>query len=116
VRLPHRLQFGLDLAQTGGFRLETVLRFAEFLLDACALALGVALLRVPQPVLGEVEFFLQRMIVLRHFGLCRELVDLVFKFALDVLDPVQVVARILQPRLGLARRSLYLETPAASSR
>jgi len=52
----------------------------------------------------------------RHLGLHGELFQLPAEFLADVGNPVQVFPRVAQPGLGFARRSLYFDTPAASSR
>jgi hypothetical protein len=56
------------------------------------------------------------VVLLRHLGLAFQLLDLVAQFVADVLDTGDVLAGVGEPISVSRRRSLYLETPAASSR
>ena len=64
----------------------------------------------------RVQLGLQRPVALRGLGLRLEVLDLACELAPDVVDPQQVLARVVEPELGLLRRSRYFDTPAASSR
>ncbi len=96
------------MAQARGFGFQPVLRFGQILVDARALLGGVVLAGKPQAMLGKRQIGLQAAVVLGDFGLRGELLDLGLEFALDVLDAVHVVARVLQPRFGFLAAFLVL--------
>jgi len=106
--LARGFQCRFDVAQARGLGFQPVLRLGEILVDARALLRGVVLPGIPQAVLGKGQVGLQLLVVLGDLGLRGELFDLAPEFALDVLDAVEVVARVLQPRLGFLAALLVL--------
>jgi hypothetical protein len=108
VRLAHRLQLGLDVAQLGqaGFQrgggFGTGGLHALLFLGRVAAASGTtagAASACPGPA-GAVAG--------GHLGLLLELVEVVVQLAQDVVHARQVLARVLQPVLGLAAAFLVL--------
>ena len=69
---------------------------------ALALGGGVATAQVPQEVLLELQVVLQLLVARRDRGLRVELLDLRAELQADVADAREVLARIGEPRLGLA--------------
>jgi hypothetical protein len=102
VRLADRLQLGLDVPQRGQLRVERRLGLAHRLRRPGLLAGGVAVFQEPQLVLAARRLVLQRPILLRDLGLAFELAEVGVELTQDVLDPGQVLARVLEPVLGLA--------------
>ena len=72
------------------------------------LAGGVAVLQEPQLVQLQRALFLQRAVLLRHLGLAFQLVEVGVELAQDVFHPREVLARVLEPVLGLAAALLVL--------
>ena len=68
----------------------------------------VAMLEEPQLVQLERALVLQRAVLRRHLGLLLELLEVAVELAQDVVDARQVLARVLQPVLGLAAAFLVL--------
>jgi hypothetical protein len=77
---------------------------------------GVLLLRIPEEMLDQLEPALVLAEFGRDFRLRVELLQLDAELDPDVLDAGKVLARLRESRFVSRRRSLYLETPAASSR
>jgi hypothetical protein len=77
---------------------------------ACTRSLpgGVAVLQEPQLVQLERALLLQLRGTRGHLGLLLQLVEVVVQLAQDVVDAGQVLARVLQPVLGLAAAFLVL--------
>ena len=103
-----RLERGLAVAQLGGARLERVDGLGDGLPDARLLARRVAVLQEPELVQLELARCLQRAVPARDLGLLLELVQVAVEFAQDVFDAGEVLARVLQARLGLAAALLVL--------
>ena len=108
VRLAHRLQFGLHRAQLGQPRFQRIRGLGHRDLHALFLAGRVAVLQEPQLVQLERALVLQRAVPRRHLGLLLELVQVGVELAQDVVDARQVLARVLEPVLGLAAALLVL--------
>ena len=106
--LARGFQRRFDMAQACGFGFQFVLRLDQILVDARPLLRGVVLSGKPQTMLGKRQVGLQAAVVLGDFGLRGELLDLGLEFALDVLDAIHVVARVLQPGFGFLAAFLVL--------
>src|SRR5574337_948643 len=108
VRLADGLDLGLDAAQFGDPLFERTARVEQRLVHALLLGRGVALLEEPELVLLELRLRLQFTVLGRDLGLDLEPLEAAVQLAQDVLDPRQVLARVLQPVLGLAPAFLVL--------
>ena len=102
VRLADRFQPGLGAAQIGAPRLERGRGRDHRLADALFLARRVAMLQEPELMKLGLRFLLHRPEPPRDLGLLLELVEVAVELAQDVFDPREVLARVLQARLGLA--------------
>ena len=100
MRLSCAFQRGFDLTQPRGFGFESRLRIVELACDTVALRFGVALFGVPQSVLRQGQFGVQIAVLLGDFGLRGEFFELVFEFALNVVDAIQIGARVFQARFS----------------
>ena len=108
VRLADRLELGLGATQVGAARLERGRRRDHRLADTLFLARRVAVLEEPELVLLDLRLVLHRPIAAGDLGLRLELLEVAGELAQDVLDPDQVLARVLESRLGLAPALLVL--------
>jgi hypothetical protein len=108
VRLADRLELGLGMTQVGVARLERGRRRDHGLADALLLARRIAVLEEPELVLLQLRLVLHRPIATSDLGLRLELLEVAVELAQDVLDPDQVLARVLEARLGLAPALLVL--------
>ena len=111
MRLAQRLQPRLAVAQLRSALLQRVHGRLHRELDPGLLAGRIAVLQEPQLVQLEVALRLQRPVPGRHLGLALQLVKIAVEFAQDVLNPRQVLARVLQAALGLAAALLVLGHP-----
>ena len=108
VRLPDLLELGLGATQVGALRFERGDRGDDRLADARFLARGVAMAQEPELVQLRLRVLLQRAVAAGDLGLRLELVEVAGQLAQDVVDARQVLARVLQARLGLAPALLVL--------
>jgi len=108
VRLADGFQVGLDMAQIGHARFELVDGLLGLLLEPDLTLLGFRALEEPQLVLLQRRPRLQVVVALRHLGLALQLVQVGVQLAQDVLDASQVLARVVEPVLGLAPALLVL--------
>jgi hypothetical protein len=116
VGLADGLQLGLDVAQLGHARLQRIGGLQHGQLDPLFLGGRVAVLEEPELVQLERALLLQAAVTGGHLGLLLQLVEVGVELAQDVLDRVRF-SRVSFSRFSVSRRrSLYLETPAASSR
>ena len=102
VRAAHFFQAFLDLAQARGFGFQLVRRPVDFARMALRLVIGFHLAQQPQQVLLALHVALQFLELQGYLGLLVELVDLQRQLLADVGYPRQILARIVQPVLGLA--------------
>jgi hypothetical protein len=116
VRRAHRFQLGLDMAQLRGLGFEVDLRLVDRACVALLLCLGLALAQEPQQVLLLFAFGLQ---------LRKRCATSAWPSSLSRLLPSSRrmsstrvrFSRVSPRRFSVSRRrSLYLDTPAASSR
>ncbi|EGF30677.1 hypothetical protein IMCC9480_1016 [Oxalobacteraceae bacterium IMCC9480] len=108
MRLPHVLEFQLDMAQLGGFLLECGLGFFDLHEKLVLLGLRFVLAHQPEQFL---LFFLIGLHVAKtrgDSGLCVKLFEVGIEFAQDVFDPQQIFARVVQPVFGFAAALLVL--------
>src|SRR6185369_9831831 len=108
VRLPDLLELRFRAAQLRGPRLERGDRRDDGLADARFLARRVAVAQEPELVQLGLRVVLQRAVAARDLGLRLELVEVAGQLAQDVVDARQVLARVLEARLGLAATLLVL--------
>jgi len=108
VRLPDRLQIGLDRAQFGDARLQIVRGLQAVLVQLGLLGLGLGALQKPLLVLPELGLGLQPLVLGGHLGLFFQLVQVAVQLAQDVLDAGQVLARVCQAVFRLAPALLVL--------
>ncbi len=99
VRLTGFLGARLGFAQRGILRLEIGHGALDFDRHPLPLGLGFALFHQPQHLLALQQLLVQRLVVTRHLGLRFQPFHLAAEFEADVLDPRQVLARILEPSL-----------------
>ena len=102
MRLTDRLELGLAVPQLGHARFERGARLGHGLLDRRFDRRRIAMLQEPQLVQLQLAGRLQRAVLRRDLGLLLELVEVAVQLAQDVFDAGQVLARVLQPVLGLA--------------
>ena len=111
VRLADRFELGLGMTQLGGPRFERRDRGDDRGLHPLLLTRRVAMLEEPELVLLERAVLLQRAIAAGDLGLRLELGQIEVELAQDVLDAGQVLARVLEPVLGLAPPFLVFRDP-----
>ena len=102
VRLPDRLELGLGATQVGALRFERGDRGDDRLADALLLARRVAVAQEPELVQLGLRVLLHRAVAAGDLGLRLELLEVAGELAQDVVDAGQVLARVLEARLGLA--------------
>ncbi|EDT40444.1 conserved hypothetical protein [Burkholderia ambifaria MEX-5] len=108
VRDAQRLELRLDFAQPRRLRLEVDLRLLDRALLLLLLAGGLVLAQQPQQTLLLLAVGDEFLVLGRDHRLRLELFEVRAEFADDVLDPRQVLARIVQPVLGFAAAFLVL--------
>ena len=108
VRLAHAFQIGFDVAQLGHTRFQRVGRFQQRRMHTLFFLRGIAVLQEPELVQLQRALLLQLAVGLGHLGLLFQLVEVGIQLAQDVVDARQVLARVLQPVLGLAAAFLVL--------
>jgi hypothetical protein len=116
VGLADGLQLGLDVAQLGHARLQRVGGLQHGQLDPLFLGGRVAVLEEPELVQLERALLLQAAVTGGHLGLLSSLSRLALSSRRMSSTRVRF-SRVSFRRFSVSRRrSLYLETPAASSR
>ena len=95
-------QLTLDFAQPCGQLFDLGRHLLQFGAEPAGFASGFFMPQPPQQVLLLSLLELHRREAPRHFGLLGQFVDLGVEFAAYIRDPCQVLARVLQPRFGLA--------------
>ena len=108
MRLADRLQLGLDMAQLGDARFHRRGGLQHGLLDTLFLGRRIAMLQEPQLVQLLRAAVLQRAVMAGHLGLLFQALQVVVQLAQDVVHAQQVLARVLEPVLGLAASFLVL--------
>ncbi len=108
VRLADLFELGFGMAQVGALRFERGGRGDDRLADARLLARRVAVAQEPELVQLQLRVVLERAVASRDFGLRFELFEIAVELAQDVVDARQVLACVLEARLGLAPALLVL--------
>ena len=104
----HGFQFGFDLAQARDLGLEVDLGRFDCTLLALLLGQRLVFAQQPQQLLLFFAFAGQFLVALRHFGLPFELLQVAAEFAQNVLDPHQILARVVQAVFRFAPAFLVL--------
>ena len=102
MAVAHLFLPALGLAQFRRLRLQQHLRLAHFVGGAVLRGLRLAQPREGEQVVREREIGLQVVVARRDLGLLAEALELAREFAGDVAHARAVVARVLEPQLGLA--------------
>ena len=108
MRLAHGLQTGLDMAQFGQPRFERIGGLEHSQLHPLRFGGRIAVLEEPELVQLERTRRLQAVVEACDLGLLLKLVDVGVELAQDVVDPGQVLARVLESVLGFAPALLVL--------
>jgi hypothetical protein len=116
VGLADGFEVGLDRAQVGHARFEVVHGLQAIQAHLGLLASASARFKNHCWCCLSVASACSVLYLGGHLGLLFELFEVGVQLAQDVFHPGEVLARVVQAVFVSRRRSLYLETPAASSR
>ncbi|KGD44404.1 hypothetical protein DO72_5716 [Burkholderia pseudomallei] len=108
VRDAQRLELRLDFAQLRGLRVELDLRVADRTALPVLLGGRLVLAQQPQQALLLLAVGDELFVLRRDHRLRLELLEIRAELADDVLDARQILARVVQPVLGLAAALLVL--------
>jgi len=108
VAAARRFDAGFKIAQAGGFRFQPGDGLLDVARQPFTLIARLIAFVEPEQVLPARQLDMQFVILLRHFGLAFQLLDLMTQFVADVLDAVDILAGIGEPVLGLPATLLVL--------